>query len=127
MRVNQMEVRIKECIEVRCGFADPEQKIKKIASLFAEFDTDNSGQISYEEFFAVMTKLNFIGCQRELEALFNKYDDDASGTICYDEFSKHLFNIGDGKHLDPNARDIIEKFKARIIEAGGAGGIHAAR
>jgi Ca2+-binding EF-hand superfamily protein len=127
MRVQSMETRLKEKIEVSCGFADPERRAQKIEEHFAQFDTDNSGQISYAEFFAGMTKLNFVGVQRELEALFNKYDDDASGTISYKEFSFHLYGMGERNQLDRNASDVIEKVKARIIESGGAGGIHAAK
>jgi calcyphosin len=95
---------------------------------FSFFDTDNSGQITYEEFFAAMTKLNFVGVQRELEALFNKYDDDASGTISYEEFSGHLFGLGSNSIMDTKSQNIIERFKAKIMSSQyGVGGIHSAR
>ena len=127
LRVQSMENRLRDKIEVSSGFADKAQLAKTVKAHFAEFDTDNSGQISYQEFFAAMTKLNFIGVQRELEGLFNKYDDDASGTISYEEFAMHLFSMGGGNYLNKDAHDIVEKVKARILEGGGAGGIHAAR
>ena len=71
-----------------------------------------------------MTKLNFVGCQREIEALFNRYDEDASGTIDYKEFSYGLFGLGEKPALDTNAKNIVDKVKARILERGGVSGIH---
>ena len=70
-RVQLIETRLRQKLEVTTGFADLELRRKKLYEIFSAFDTDNSGEVSYEEFFAAMTKLNFIGVQRELEAVFN--------------------------------------------------------
>lgn len=42
-----------------------------------------SGYIDYDEFFAAMVRLNFVGVQRELEGLFDRYDENCDGTLDY--------------------------------------------
>ena len=74
-KVDDLEKRLKDKIEVSSGFADPEVKARQLERNFRYFDTNGSGAIDYQEFFAAMTKMNFIGCQREIEALFNRYDE----------------------------------------------------
>lgn len=123
-RTNDLERRLKEKIEVMTGFADPEVRARKLQQSFAFFDLNDSGNIDYQEFFAAMTKLNFVGVQKEMEALFNRYDEDASGEIDYKEFSYSLFGIGNKPTMDVNAKNIVEKVKARIIQKDGASGIH---
>lgn len=124
-RLDDLEKRLKDKIEVATGFADDEVKARKLEQNFRFFDTNGNGTIDYSEFFAAMTKLNFVGCQKEIEGLFNRYDEDASGTLDYKEFAFSLYGIGERPRPDVNARNIVEKVKARIIERGGASGIHA--
>ena len=123
-KVDDLEKRLKEKCDVNSGFADVEVKARQLIKMFKFFDTDNSGVIDYTEFFAAMTKMNFVGCQKEMEALFNRYDEDASGTLDYKEFSYSIFGIGDKPALDTNAKNIVERVKARILERGGVGGLH---
>jgi calcyphosin len=123
-KADELERRLKEKVQVMTGFADPEILARKLQSNFSFFDLNGSGTIDYQEFFAAMTKLNFIGVQKEIETLFNRYDEDASGTIDYKEFSYYLFNLGNKPTLDLNSRNIVEKVKARILEKDGASGIH---
>lgn len=123
-RTNDLERRLKEKIEIMTGFADPEVRARKLQQSFSFFDLNNSGNIDYQEFFAAMTKLNFVGVQKEMESLFNRYDEDASGEIDYKEFSYSLFGIGNKPTMDVNAKNIVEKVKARIIQKDGASGIH---
>lgn len=123
-KINDLERRLKEKIEVSTGFADPEVRARKLEQAFRYFDTNNSGAIDYDEFFAAMTKFNFVGVQREIEGLFNKYDEDASGTIDYREFSYYLFGIGERPTLDANSKNVVEKVKARILQKDGASGFH---
>lgn len=124
VRVDDLERRLKEKVEVLAGFADAETKKRKLTQQFKYFDTDNSGEIDYPEFFAAMTKLNFVGCQKEMEGLFNRYDDDASGTIGYEEFAAHLFGLTEATLLDGKAKDIVERVKNAIVSQGGVSGIH---
>jgi len=126
-RVNNMEQRLREKINVQCGFADPAIKAKRLATSFGHFDKSGNGTINYDDFFATMTQMNFVGVQRDLEALFNHYDDDASGTISYDEFASHIWGISKRPQLDGSSSNVIEQFKAKVLASGGAGGIHAAR
>mmetsp|Transcript_14200 Transcript_14200/g.21247 ORF Transcript_14200/g.21247 Transcript_14200/m.21247 type:complete len:370 (+) Transcript_14200:68-1177(+) len=123
-KADDLERRLKEKIEVMTGFADPEVRARKLEQCFKYFDENDSGNIDYSEFVAAMTKFNFVGVQRETEALFNRYDDDASGEIDYKEFSYHLFGLGNKPSLDVNARNIVEKVKARILDKDGASGLH---
>jgi hypothetical protein len=74
-RTDDLERRLREKMEVGAGFADVEVRARKLVKVFHYFDTDDSGVIEYPEFFAAMTHLNFVGCQREIEGLFNRYDD----------------------------------------------------
>lgn len=123
-KADDLERRLKEKIEVMTGFAEPEVRARKLEYCFKYFDSNNSGNIDYTEFFAAMTKFNFVGVQKETETLFNRYDDDASGEIDYKEFSYHIFGLGEKPTLDVNARSIVEKVKARILAKDGASGIH---
>jgi calcyphosin len=74
-RVDDLEKRLIQKCDVNSGFADVEVKARQLEKMFKFFDTDNSGVIDYTEFFAAMTKMNFVGCQKETEALFNRYDE----------------------------------------------------
>ena len=75
LKIDMMEKRIREKIDISAGFSEPEVKSRKLANCFKYFDVSGNGIIGYREFFAAMTKLNFVGCQREIEALFNRYDE----------------------------------------------------
>ena len=123
-KLDELERRLREKVNVATGFADDEVKVRKLKELFKFFDTDDSGFIDPPKFNAAMVKLNFVGVQREIESLFNRYDDDASGTIDYKEFAYHLFGLGGKPQLDGNSKNIVEKVKARIINQGGASGFH---
>jgi len=45
------------------GYAEAPVLARKLDQSFRFFDTDNSGTIDYNEFFAAMVRLNFIGVQ----------------------------------------------------------------
>lgn len=123
--MDTLEARLKERMEQVSGFADAEVQARALEQSFKKFDTNGSGLIEYQEFFAAMTSFNFVGVQREIEGLFNRYDDDASGEIDYKEFSYHLYGIGKAPVLDVNSKNVIEKVKARILAKDGASGIHS--
>jgi Ca2+-binding EF-hand superfamily protein len=124
-KMDTLEARLKERMEQISGFADPEVQARALEQSFKKFDTNGSGFIDYQEFFAAMTSFNFVGVQREIEGLFNRYDDDASGELDYKEFSYHLYGIGKAPVLDVNSKNVIEKVKARILAKDGASGIHS--
>mmetsp|Transcript_25298 Transcript_25298/g.42685 ORF Transcript_25298/g.42685 Transcript_25298/m.42685 type:complete len:361 (+) Transcript_25298:45-1127(+) len=121
---DDLERRLKDKIERNTNFAGPESNARKLEHEFKFFDTNGSGAIDFQEFFAAMTHFNFVGVQRETEALFNRYDEDASGDLDYKEFAYHLFGIGGAPKMDVNSKNVVEKVKARIIEKDGASGIH---
>ena len=70
-----------------------------------------------------MTRLNFIGCQHEVEALFDRFDEDSSGSVGYLEFAESVFGLNKANVSDPNSRSVVERVKALIIARGGANGI----
>lgn len=123
-KVTVLENRIKEKIEVMSGFVDDFTKCRKLEAFFKYFDKDGSGNLNYQEFFSAMMKFNLIGVQRECEALFNRFDDDCNGTLNYKEMCQHLYGFSGKVSFDSNSTNIVERVKARIIEQGGASGIH---
>ena len=64
-------------------------RLCKIAKLlkkaFDSFDTDNSGELSKEEFRTVMTMRSGL-TDVQFETLFQKVDKDGSGVISFDEY-----------------------------------------
>jgi Ca2+-binding EF-hand superfamily protein len=126
-RLDAIEENLKQKISVKSAFADSEVLARELRKAFQFFDLNDSGTIDFDEFFAAMTQLNFIGVQRELEALFDRYDDDCSGTLDYGEFAFHLFGMGERRRLDNTARSVIERVKSRLNDVMGASGIHNIR
>ena len=66
----------------------PVQDREALKKSFDSFDTDNSGELSKEEFRTVMM---MSGCKTGLtdvqfETLFQEVDKDASGVISFDEY-----------------------------------------
>jgi hypothetical protein len=104
---DDLERRLKEKIEQNTNFAGPEGNARKLEHEFKFFDTNSSGAIDYQEFFAAMTHFNFVGVQQEMEALFNRYDEDASGDLDYHEFAYHLFGIGGAPKMDVNSKNVV--------------------
>jgi hypothetical protein len=58
-------------------------------------------KVDFDEFTAAMTRLNFIGCQHEVEALFDRFDEDSSGSVGYLEFAANIFGLAKGNVCDP--------------------------
>lgn len=104
---DDLERRLKDKIDQNTNFGGPESNARKLEHEFKFFDTNNSGAIDYQEFFAAMTHFNFVGVQQETEALFNRYDEDASGDLDYKEFSYHLFGIGGAPTMDVNSKNVV--------------------
>lgn len=79
--------------------------------------------LDYDEFNAALTRLNFVGQQRNIEALFDRFDENADGVVNYKEFALVVFGLGPKSYPDPASRSVIERTKAKIIQRGGANGI----
>jgi Ca2+-binding EF-hand superfamily protein len=69
---------------------------KEIQTLIKLMDTDGNGEVSYNEFKAVMVKSYFSRrCKNEqLEAAFKKYDIDGNGFLTVDEIQLVMTNMG---------------------------------
>ena len=63
----------------------PVQDREALKKSFDSFDIDNSGELSKEEFRAVMTMSSGL-TDAEFEKLFSKVDVDQSGRISFDEY-----------------------------------------
>ena len=67
----------------------PLQDREALKNAFDSFDTDDSGELSKEEFRAVMMRTTGEGealTAAEFEKLFSKVDVDQSGRISFDEY-----------------------------------------
>ncbi|CAN0479964.1 unnamed protein product, partial [Ectocarpus sp. 8 AP-2014] len=95
--------------------------------VFKYFDIGLTGRLDYNQFFAAMTRLNFVGVQRELESLFDRYDEDCSNTIDYKNLCDHIFEMGEHIAMNSTSRSMIERFKAQIFEREGVSGLLALR
>ena len=59
--MDDMENSLKEKIGVKTSFSDSEVQARRLSKIFQFFDVNDNGVIDFEEFFAAMTSLNFIG------------------------------------------------------------------
>jgi len=59
-----------------------------LAKLFAEFDSDSSGFLTFEEFQDMLRFINVNISQEKAVAIFSSVDSDGSQTLTYDEFEK---------------------------------------
>ena len=69
---------------------------KEIHSLIKLMDADGNGEVSYDEFKAVMAKNYFPRqCRKDqLEAAFKRYDSDGNGYLTADEIQRVMANVG---------------------------------
>eukprot|EP00903_Cladosiphon_okamuranus_P011643 g10951.t1 len=126
-RVDLLEEKLRSKIDTMTGFSDVEGKSRALEKVFKYFDVGLTGRLDYNQFFAAMTRLNFVGVQRELESLFDRYDQDCSNTIDYKQFCDHLFEMGEHIAMNSTSRSMIERFKGQIFERGGVGGLRVLR
>jgi EF hand len=57
-------------LDTLTGFADAQGQLRELEKIFNHFDDNNSGLIEFNEFFAAMTRLNFIGVQVRVHASY---------------------------------------------------------
>jgi Ca2+-binding EF-hand superfamily protein len=57
-----------------------------LANLFKTFDTDNSGELSWEEFCSALQKCGLAPSPQDIRAVFLELDRDGSNSISYKEF-----------------------------------------
>ena len=71
--------------------------------MFAKYDLDNSGNVSKEEFFAIMQAFALFGA--DSDKLFSKFDKDGNGSVSIDEFVNVIYD--DGSRSDINSKSSI--------------------
>ncbi|CAM9499692.1 unnamed protein product, partial [Choristocarpus tenellus] len=124
-RVDMIEEAIRAKVDTMTGFSDVEGKGRALEKAFRYFDTNGSGTVNYNEFFAAMTRLNFVGVQRELESLFDRYDEHCSNTLYYKDFCNHLFGMGQHLSMNSTSRSVVARVKGSIFEQGGVNGLRS--
>mmetsp|Transcript_19802 Transcript_19802/g.19133 ORF Transcript_19802/g.19133 Transcript_19802/m.19133 type:complete len:378 (+) Transcript_19802:117-1250(+) len=123
-KIDDLERRLKERIEVSSGFAETLPQSRKMRQALQFFDSAGEGLLNYQGFFQAMTKFNLVGVQREVEALFNRYDDYLAGFIDYRDLALVLYGLSNGAiSLDKESRAVIYKMKEMIASIGGASGL----
>eukprot|EP00753_Platysulcus_tardus_P007636 PLAT15325.1.p2 GENE.PLAT15325.1~~PLAT15325.1.p2 ORF type:complete len:357 (+),score=205.89 PLAT15325.1:145-1215(+) len=122
-KVDDLERRLRERIEVMTGFADDEVMIAKLEEVFKYYDTDGTGKVEFDEFLDGMYKLNFVGVNREVRHLFDRYDADGSEALSYGEFSAGVLGLKPHPSSSPEGRSVVERVRALILERGGKNGI----
>jgi hypothetical protein len=71
-----------------------------------------------------MTKFNYVGIQREIEALYNKYDWELISGIDYRELAFSLYSLQGYPILDTKAKSIFDRLKVSIFRGSGISGMH---
>ena len=76
------------------------QNAVRIIDLFRDWDDDQSGDVSKQEFRKAMAQLGFEKHVSEIDALFDSFDPDGSGLLSYRELNK-LLRRGGPKPPEP--------------------------
>ena len=123
-KIDDLERRLKDRVEISSGFAEPLVQSRKMRQALQFYDTAGRGVLNYQGFFQAMTKFNLIGVQREVEALFNRYDEYLTGFVDYKELALILYGLSSRSvSLNKESREIIYKMKATLVSTGGASGL----
>jgi len=89
---------------------------------FKHFDTNNSGDLSLDEFRKAIEKLGImIPTLQDSKALFSLYDLDGSGLVTYREMSSSIFGFKVGAQSANPADVLMEKLRAKLQSRGARG------
>lgn len=122
-QIDDVEKRLREKIDVTSGFSGIQAQIRKLEHIFSFYDRKNIGYLDYPNFFNALTKLNFVGVQRDIEGLFNRYDEDGTGYVDYKELACSIYGLSIHPHIDSNSRIFLYELRVSIIEKHGAAGL----
>lgn len=123
-RIDDIEIRLKEKMITSSGFAELENIERKLLQSLKFFDKTNSGRMNFQNFFSVLTHLNFFAVQSDIEGLFSRFDENFDGNIDYHIFSKTIMGFNGSIHFDEHFKNILYKLIPKILEHGGASGMH---
>lgn len=88
------------------GFEPKKEEIKK---LIAETDKDNSGRLSYDEFYHIMcTKMAEKDSKEEIMKAFRLFDDDDTGKISFKNLKRVAKELGENL-TDEELQEMIDE------------------
>jgi len=97
MSSTRIKERLRSALKARGGTLS-------LLSVFKEFDTDNSGQLSWEEFCGAFRSCGLAAAPQEIRSLFLECDKDGSNEISFDEFINSLRGP-----MTPRRREVISQ------------------
>lgn len=113
-KLDKLEVLIREKVEVMSGFAAEHAKLRHFVQLLKFYDKNESGYITYSDFYTLMLRFNFVGLTVEIEQLFNRYDVDMNGFVDYRDVAYRLYGIGNAQKLLPAEAMTMERLRKMI-------------
>jgi len=120
MKIDLIKAKLKAKGEVMSGFGDLAQQARKLELYLKGFAQGDERIITYTQFFNAMTKLNFVGCAREVEAFFDLYDEYMSGKLDYRELVKEVYGLKtDTPKFERGALLVLEKMRERVQHIAG--------
>ena len=101
--LKRLQFSIRSKIEVKSNYGTVNDQQRVLRHMFAKYDSDNSGSVSKEEFFAIMQAFALFGA--DSDTLFSKFDKDGNGSVSIDEFVDAVYD--DGSRGDVNSKSSI--------------------
>jgi len=90
----------------------------EVEDVFARFDVDKSGAVSYEELREAVSRLGLVRSESELSAVLHAVDADGSGEIEFDEFERLLGKINEQCALGAFASELADavRTETQLVE-----------
>jgi hypothetical protein len=115
-KMQELERKIRTKIEQKTGFATDTNQIRYFNKALQFYDTQNNGLLSFPDFMTyVLQRLNFIGCNDELEAMFYRLDENLTGFVNYHDLVNQIYGKGMFPYLSIDALETMERLRNSLI------------